>query len=378
MRLNCAAIVLAVASNIHAKPLDSKAVFELLKKGADLSAQQAEDLERKVQRKPSDVEARVELLAFYATQPKALDLAAIKAARAEHILWLIANDPKDGFGLFRVGTGVHRMHCRGDELADPEAFRKASDLWIEQWRRTPSADAIRREAIDAIQYCDPELAEKLLTESGDRAGLGRLYAIAVLGVTGDSYTTNDPAGSDSSLRQTPFAIKARRILEASTDPELVAAAAAFLLRTGAILWADGKLNWDYTELGNSLLTRAKQAGTNRTALLTLPTKLPHPGERPPATLRVGGNVMAASLLRKVQPRYPESARERGIQGSVLLTALIGLDGSILNLEPMEGPSELIPSAIEAVRQWAYKPTLLNGKPCYVVTRIDVNYTLSAR
>jgi protein TonB len=63
---------------------------------------------------------------------------------------------------------------------------------------------------------------------------------------------------------------------------------------------------------------------------------------------------------------------------VQLTALIGLDGSILNLEAISGPTELIPSAMEAVRQWMYKPTLLNGKPCYVITRADVNFVLHAR
>jgi hypothetical protein len=336
LQLKYTAIVLAVAVNIHAVPLDYKTVHELLKKGAELSAQQAEDLERKVERKPDDVEPRVELLAFYASRPKDLDLPAIKAARAKHILWLIENDPIAGFGLFHASTGVYRIHCRGDELADPDTFLKTSALWIKQWKRAPVMGAVRDGAVAAIQYCDPELAEKLLTEYGDHEGLGRLYAIATLGVTGESYTSNDPDGSDASLRQTPFAIRARRTLEESTDPELVATAAPFLLRTGATLWADGKLDWDYTELGNSLLARAKRTSPNHTALLTAPTKLPERGERPPQTLRIGGNVIAANLVRKVQPVYPAAARDRGIQGQVQLTVLIGLDGSILTSKRSAG------------------------------------------
>jgi hypothetical protein len=59
-----------------------------------------------------------------------------------------------------------------------------------------------------------------------------------------------------------------------------------------------------------------------------------------------------------------------------MTALIGLDGKVLYLHPEGGPTELIPASLEAVRHWEYRPTLLNGKPCYVITRIDVNYTLS--
>ena len=58
-----------------------------------------------------------------------------------------------------------------------------------------------------------------------------------------------------------------------------------------------------------------------------------------------------------------------------MTALIGPDGKILFLHAESGPTELVPASMEAVRQWQYKPTLLNGKPCYILTLIDVNYVL---
>ncbi len=153
------------------------------------------------------------------------------------------------------------------------------------------------------------------------------------------------------------------------------AAVGTLLRDGAILWADGKLDWDYTSTGNSLLAKAKSVAPEVMTLLTLPTALPERGVRPPSTIRVGGNVQSANLVRKVAPSYPRSARDLGIQGTVQMTALIGLDGKVLYLHADKGPAELIPASIEAVQQWEYKPTMLNGRPCYVVTRIDVNYTL---
>ena len=96
------------------------------------------------------------------------------------------------------------------------------------------------------------------------------------------------------------------------------------------------------------------------------------------TIRVGGGVQAANLVQQPSPRYPPDARARHIEGIVKMTALIGLDGKVMYLRPDGGPPELIPGSMEAVRRWEYKPTLLNGKPCYVVTRIDVNYTLSKR
>jgi protein TonB len=58
-----------------------------------------------------------------------------------------------------------------------------------------------------------------------------------------------------------------------------------------------------------------------------------------------------------------------------MSALLGLDGAVLRLRVERGPQELIPAAAEAVRQWVYKPTLLNGKPSYIITLIDVNFTL---
>jgi protein TonB len=73
--------------------------------------------------------------------------------------------------------------------------------------------------------------------------------------------------------------------------------------------------------------------------------------------------------------YPKEAKKKHITGAVLLHAIIGKDGTIENLEYVSGPSELTPSAMEAVKQWRYKPTLLNGDPVQVDTTISVVYAL---
>jgi outer membrane biosynthesis protein TonB len=91
------------------------------------------------------------------------------------------------------------------------------------------------------------------------------------------------------------------------------------------------------------------------------------------TVRVGGSVQAANLVRKVTPAYPTAASEQHIAGTARLTALIGLDGQILKLNVNSGPPELIRPSVDAAQQWLYKPTLFNGKPCYVITSIDINY-----
>ena len=109
-----------------------------------------------------------------------------------------------------------------------------------------------------------------------------------------------------------------------------------------------------------------------------PPPPPKAVEKPvtPSRIRVGGNVQAANLVRKVTPVYPPLAKQARIQGTVRFTAIIGKDGTIQNLQLVTGHPLLVAAAQDAVRQWVYKPTLLNGEPVEVVTQIDVNFTLS--
>ena len=96
----------------------------------------------------------------------------------------------------------------------------------------------------------------------------------------------------------------------------------------------------------------------------------------PQRIRVGGNVQQARLVRQPRPVYPPLAKQARIQGVVKLNAIISRDGTIMNLSVISGHPLLVPAAMEAVKQWVYQPTLLNGEPVEVVTQIDVNFTLS--
>ena len=92
--------------------------------------------------------------------------------------------------------------------------------------------------------------------------------------------------------------------------------------------------------------------------------------------RISGGVMAGNILSRVNPTYPKEARAAGVSGSVVLHAIIGKDGSIENLSVISGPDELRASAIDAVRQWTYRPYILNGEPVDVDTTITVNYQIA--
>jgi len=100
-------------------------------------------------------------------------------------------------------------------------------------------------------------------------------------------------------------------------------------------------------------------------------------EDEPRTVQIGGRVAEANLTTKVQPIYPEAAKAARVQGTVEIQATISKDGVPVELRVLNSPSDdLSESALEAVRQWRYRPTLLNGQPIQIMTDIIVNYTLS--
>jgi len=96
----------------------------------------------------------------------------------------------------------------------------------------------------------------------------------------------------------------------------------------------------------------------------------------PQRIRVSQGVTEGNLLRKVQPTYPPLAKTARIQGSVILNALISKAGNIENLRVMSGHPMLVQSALDAVKQWKYRPYILNGEPVEVETTITVNFNLS--
>jgi protein TonB len=96
----------------------------------------------------------------------------------------------------------------------------------------------------------------------------------------------------------------------------------------------------------------------------------------PQRIKVGGNVQSAMIIRKISPAYPQLAKSARVSGVVHLAAIIAKDGTIQELHSLGGPALLIQAAMDAVKQWVYHPTMLNGEPVQVETTIDVNFTLN--
>lgn len=119
-------------------------------------------------------------------------------------------------------------------------------------------------------------------------------------------------------------------------------------------------------LTNATLKRVELQGENRAS------KAPQ-REHP---TRVSKDVMSGLIRQKVAPEYPEKARKQHIQGTVVLQATIGKEGDVENLQVISGDSMLAAASIEAVKQWKYKPYLVNGEPVEVETQVDVIFTLN--
>ena len=93
-------------------------------------------------------------------------------------------------------------------------------------------------------------------------------------------------------------------------------------------------------------------------------------------LTVKGEVMKKYLFHKVYPNYPPEARRNRIQGTVKLRILVGVDGSVKEIELISGEEMLVKPTINAVRQWKYKPPTASGQPVEVDTTVDVVFSVS--
>jgi TonB family protein len=102
----------------------------------------------------------------------------------------------------------------------------------------------------------------------------------------------------------------------------------------------------------------------------LPSSQPRPQQPPPT---VPAEVMQTLLTHKVDPIYPEGARQAKIQGVVVLDAVIAADGSVIEVHPVSGPDQLTSAAVDAVKWWRFQPYRINGQPIEVQTRLAVDF-----
>jgi len=94
---------------------------------------------------------------------------------------------------------------------------------------------------------------------------------------------------------------------------------------------------------------------------------------PPLRIRIGGNVLAPQITYKVPPVYPDESRAAGVKGNVVLHVIVGTDGAVKEATLVSGDPVLGQAALDAVRQWRYRPTLLNSKPVEVDSTVTIGF-----
>src|SRR5437867_309425 len=107
----------------------------------------------------------------------------------------------------------------------------------------------------------------------------------------------------------------------------------------------------------------------------LPTPPPPPPPPPAAPVRVGGNIRAPQKTKDVKPTYPAIAQSARVQGVVIIEATIGPTGLVQEAKVLRSIPLLDAAALDAVKQWVFTPTLLNGVPVPVIMTVTVNFTL---
>ena len=136
-------------------------------------------------------------------------------------------------------------------------------------------------------------------------------------------------------------------------------ALAVFVVLGAVGWWQWYRAWEELE---SRVPR-KEAGSNRLRVEG-PTGVP---------IKIPADVMEQFVIHKVEPAYPDAARQANVQGIVLLDAVIGPDGAVEELRALSGPDVLVPAALDAVKWWRFQPYRVSGKPVEVETTVAVEF-----
>jgi hypothetical protein len=300
------------------------------------------------------------VLLFYFAGKGASDPGAAQARR-DLILWLVRVYPQDPILSSSYATV---------SASDAEATSSIKQAWLNAVKEYPQDDLVIQGAANFLRLSDPMAAIKLVAShhwEGQANWLGAVAATGALGVNGVSpengaAISSSPASVNASLREA--------ILK-SPDLKVVLSAMATTSQMAHDLSAHNALPADFGPFCESALKHTRDL-YSQTSLDCDAT----PAKPSGSLQRIGGNVMEANIIKKVQPTYPQAAKNRRIQGTVEFLALIDRQGVIERLDLVKAPLALYDESYKTVMQWRYRPTRLNGEPIEVITDLIVNYTLS--
>jgi TonB family protein len=343
--------------------------------------QQADQWESQLVRDPENLNIRGALMAFYANEGN-------ESAFTPHLLWVINHHPEASIAAMKIYTRPDSSYrslqeslaVRTGAISEYELNKAA---WDNALNRYPNLPEVVFHAGLFIESNDPKRALALFTRAAalppadSRARASYLHAMAV--VYAAAVMTDVNAG-DPSVRVNKIAMDQnlastlRSEMETSSDP-------ALLCQVGTTLVQFGQ-----DEEGLSLIQRAVDLDpANPKWTEALDSAKAEPVRRQNLDrltngqagreVRIGAGTAEANLITKVEPKYPPLALQARISGIVELTVDIGVDGKVKSLQVVRGHPLLVNAAKDAVLQWVYRPTLLNGKPVPITTTVDVPFTI---
>jgi TonB family protein len=276
-------------------------------------------------------------------------------------------------------------------LSGPDEFRRAALSSVLEWHYSTGAGAPPRVQI-SIKF-DPQTAPAVGSSVIPRT-VGVISETPPAGRSGAKGTASPFSSSTMRIKSIEFSgispeaeQELRNRLQVHEGDTITGADTARInqavqeydshLRAGFIMRTAPHGGEGEATLRISVLPQANGSGP-------LPAPVPPPPNvqtvpatpMPPGTIRVGGEVQGSKIVNKATPIYPPLAKAARVQGTVQLSVQIGPDGTVQDVQLISGHPLLAQAAIDAVKQWFYQPTLLNGNPVSVLTTVDVNFTLS--
>ncbi len=320
---------------------------------------------------PSNVNAKLYLGTAYMSQyipgvgtPENFEMAAKAEAAFQNVL---AGDASNLIALQSLASLAYQQ-CMGAELGQEEKDRKLSEA-ADWYRRIVAVAPDNKEAFYSLGVIAWARAYPHFQAARKQLGMrpedpGPLTSIALRTELRGSYE----AGIDDGISNMQKALK----LDPNYDDAMAYLNLLFRLRADL---EDTPLSahQDIAQ-AEEWVQRAIEAKQIKASPQPAP-EAAGTASATPQRIRVGGNVQAANLVHRVDPEYPPLASQARIQGTVRFAVIIDKQGNVADAQLISGHPLLVKSASDAVKQWVYKPTLLNGNPVEVVTQVDVNFTL---
>ncbi len=346
-----------------------KEITDALKAGRELDQSGAASLEASLPDAEALGNPRTSLLVYYANQG-AKNPEAARLARARLITWLVEHYPQDDV----LGSSFAIVNSSGEPLADAETSAKLTKMWIDASKQSPDDEKVRLHALNFLRVASPQSALGILAKTPKwnptSVWVGEVYGLAAVRVIALDPANGTAIAASNSPESPAVSATARALLLKSTDTKMVLAGLVTAVSAGRSLAAHHSVPDDYPAFCQSLLAHAKELYPQTAQSCDI-------SQSPSLTTVESHDSQPVSpkLLKRVEPSYPPKARDKGVQGTITLSAVISESGEVTDIELKSGPLLLYPASAEAVRKWRFKPGTLDGKPVATASTIETHFSL---